>query len=274
MKIFVGTLYCGENEYSECLLSIQKQTYRNYEHFIFKDLPNKLAHATLFQTFLDRAFEFDILIKVDADMVICSDQLFEKIVEKMSSNPDLGIFTIAVHDFFTGQMINGLATYRNSIRWNFEKDTLFVDIPEESTQMSCFDSKELAPAAYHCKDPSLYQAFHYGVHRGLKSIARIHSTTHWRFLTKVWENYQRTGDPRIGLAVLLTELVYAGKFKAPDVDYANPKIKKTFEKYQYWDNEKILREIRRLRLLNWGVLPGDLRRKWIRKIRAFGEAKN
>lgn len=120
MKLFIGTLYSGEKEFEECVASIQKQTFKEYEHFIFKNLPNKEAHYALFTSFIERCNEFDILIKVDADMVICSEHLFEKIVAKMSNNPHLDVFSIAVHDFFTGGLIQGLNTYRNTVRWNFE----------------------------------------------------------------------------------------------------------------------------------------------------------
>ena len=109
MRAFVGTLYSGENELEECLASIRMQTLTNYEHQVIRNLPNALAHRTLFQTFLDRSKEFDILIKVDADMVLCSDRLFENIVQKMIENPEIEVFAIAVQDFFTGVFINGLA---------------------------------------------------------------------------------------------------------------------------------------------------------------------
>ena len=49
MKIYVGTLYSGENEFEECVAAIQNQTYKNYDHFVIRDLPNKEAHVTLFK---------------------------------------------------------------------------------------------------------------------------------------------------------------------------------------------------------------------------------
>ena len=182
MNIFVGTLYSGENEYDECLNSIQNQTYQSFTHFIFKNLPNKEAHYSLFNAFKEKADDFDILIKVDADMVLCSNDLFTNIVLKLTKNPNIGVLSIAVNDFFTGRLINGLNTYRNSVHWNFEKKTMFVDIPEVDSSKYYYDLNELAPAAIHCKNPSSYQSFHYGIHRGLKSLQKIHGTTHWKLL--------------------------------------------------------------------------------------------
>jgi len=267
MKIFVGTLYSGENEFEECVAAINSQTFRDFDHYIYKDLPNKEAHVTLFKTFLDRSDEYDLLIKVDADMVITSTVLFEDIVRKMIANPGLEVLSIGVHDFFSGQMINGLNTYRNSVRWNFEKDTLFVDIPETSREEYLFDEKEFAPAAIHCKNPSSFQSFHFGVHRGIKSIAKQHSTSHWILLEKTWKNFLCTQDVRIGLAVLGAEMVYAGDFTKKDVDYTNPRIQNELNRYEHLDSNKVQKEIKRLRIKNWGFLPGDLRRRLLRQIR-------
>lgn len=264
MKFFVGTLYSGENEFEECVTSIQNQSYKKFEHFVFRKLPNREAHHTLFKSFKNKINEFDLLVKVDADMVICSNDLFAQIAKKMVENPDIDVLSIAVSDFFTGDLINGLNAYRNTVEWDFDKETMFVDIPEVSKAQSLFDTSELAPAAIHCKNPSKFQAFHYGVHRGFKSIQKTYSTTHWAMLEKVWRNFLKTGDVRIGLAVLGAELVYAGKFTKEDVDYTNPKVEHVLNDYLGMQSNDIKREILKLRAKNWGILPGDLRRKVIR----------
>ena len=269
-RIFVGTLYSGENEFEECLASIQNQTYQNFKHFIYKNLPNVEAHHTLFSDFKSKADQFDFLVKVDADMVICSDQLFANIVRKMTDDPEIDVFSIAVRDFFSGELINGLNTYRNSANWDFTKDTMFVDIPEVSRERTFFDQTDLAPAAIHCKNPSNLQAFHYGVHRGLKSIQKIHSTTHWAFLEKTWQNFLEVKDPRIGLAVLGAELVYAGKFTKADVDYTNPKVSKVLEQYREMGFTEIKKEIIQRHFLNLGFLPNNIRRRFIRNLRRTG----
>jgi len=267
MKVLVGTLYSGENEFDECVAAIRRQTFKNFDHVIIRDLPKREAHRKLFTTFLNKAPEYDILIKVDADMVLCTDTLFEQVARKMSRSPEFDVLGIGVQDFFTGRLINGLNSYRSSVRWNFDKETLFTDISEVAPDRYLYDDRELAPAAIHCKNPSMLQAFHYGVHRGLKSIAEIHSTTHWAFLESTWVNFQKTGDARIALAVLGAELVYAGKLKKPDADYTNPNMKTVLAKYESMSCSDLEREIRRHRNRNWGMLPGDLRRRLVRVLR-------
>ena len=170
MRIYVGTLYTIENEFDECVQSINAQTYRDFDHFIFKNLPNKEAHMTLFQSFLDRKSEYDVLVKIDADMVLASDTLFQDIVDKLQINKWLDLLSIAVHDFFSNQMIWGLNAFCNSVHWNLKDENLFVDIPDVPPEKYLMDDRDLAPAAFHCKNPSPYQSFHYGVHRGLKVI--------------------------------------------------------------------------------------------------------
>lgn len=264
-KVLVGTLYSGENEYEECLAAIRSQSFQNFDHLVIKDLPELEAHNKLYKTFIDQADKYDLLIKVDADMVLCSPNLFENIVKKMMECPKIDVFSIAVQDFFSGELINGLNTYRNIVRWDFQRNTVFVDIPEVPNEKTLFDQRVLAPAAIHCKNPSKIQAFRYGLHRGLKSIQKIHSTTHWAFLEKTWSNFLRTKDVRIGLAVLGAELVYAGKFTKADVDYTNPKLGEMLDEYKAMNNREIKREILKLRFRNFGLLPGDLRRRLLRR---------
>lgn len=264
MKLFVGTLYSGENEFQECLDSIKMQSYKDFQHFIFRDLPNKEAHITLFKSFLESGSDYDILIKVDADMVLSNDTLFEEIVRKFETNDWMDLFAIAVYDFFSDQLIWGLNSYRNTVEWDLEKEMIFVDISKVSSDRAYYDDVILAPAAIHCKNPSPFQAFHYGVHRGLKSIQPRGGSAHWSSLERTWNCFQRSRNVRIGLASLGTELVYAGKFGIEDLDYTNPRLKDALEEFVEWDAVRLYREINKLRLLNWGFLPGTIRKKAVR----------
>ena len=267
-KILVGTLCSGENEFEECLSAIKKQTYTNIDHLIISNLPQHEAHRKLYETFLENKEKYELLIKVDADTVIYSDRLFENIVKRFEQNTWLNVMNIAVDDFFTGLSIPaGIQIYRNTVSFNFAKETAFPDIPEKTKDEYYYDKTELAPAAMHCKNPSKHQAFHYGVHRGIKSIQRIHSTSHWALLKSVWQNFRKTGDVRMGLAILGAELVYAGKFDKLDADYTNPKMSTLLAYYEPMNAKMIKFQIRKLRFLHWGYLPDNLRRQVIRNKR-------
>ena len=40
-RIYIGTLYSGENELEESIESVKRQNYTNWTHELFKYLPNK-----------------------------------------------------------------------------------------------------------------------------------------------------------------------------------------------------------------------------------------
>lgn len=271
-RLFIGTLYSKENEYEACVQSIKSQTYQKFDHFVFADLPNKEAHVALFTAFLEKKGQYDLLIKVDADMVINDLALFEKIVLKMQSHPETQVLTIAVHDFFSDQLIFGLNTYRNTVNWDFSKESLFVDIPLTPREFYIFDDHELAPAAVHCADPSPYQAFHYGIHRGLKMVQPEQETiressrrSKWTGMERTWDHYQRTNDRRLALACIGAELGYAGAFSIKDLDVTNPRINQVLQKFIDLDDRALHTEVMRYRLLNFGFLPSSTRRKLISK---------
>lgn len=271
MRLYIGTLYTIENEYDDCVQSINQQSYRNFDHFVFQNLPNKEAHARLFRSFLDQADIYDALIKVDADMVLSRTTLFAEIVAELETNPWAQVLSIAVHDFFSDELIWGLNAYRNTVRWDFNKETLFVDRPNLPKENYLTNNSELAPAAYHCKNPSPYQAFHFGVHRGLKVIQHGNteqnestSKSHFRTMERTWEHFLRAGDVRLGLASLGAELAYQNKFTAEDLNYSNPKMNQVLERYFSMNRRRLELEIRRLRILNFSFLPSSRRRRLLR----------
>ncbi len=149
MRILVGTLYSGENEFEECQAAIHSQIGVDFEQLIIENKPELEAHRLLFTSFLERAAEFDLLVKVDADTVLGSPELFGRISDRFEAEPTLEVLSIGLQDFFTGKLINGLQTYRNTTRWNLEKDTVFPDIPLLDLNRYHYDVSELAPAGMH-----------------------------------------------------------------------------------------------------------------------------
>lgn len=269
-RVLVGTLYSKENEYSECRNSIIRQTYSNYDHIVIQDLPNKEAHVALFRSFLERSDKYDLLIKVDADMVLLSPDLFGGIVKKMNDRPDIQVLSIAVQDYFSDQLIFGLNAYRNTVRWDFSKENLFVDIPLTEHKYYLFDSNDLAPAAIHSGNPSPYHAFHYGVHRGLKvvqpeqtEIRESSRRAKWTGLEHTWKHYLQNKDMRLGLACLGAELAYAGVFQLRDLDINNPKTERILSGFIKMKPAALGRIFFLIRFLNFGFFHSSKRRELI-----------
>jgi len=269
MRIFVGTLYAGENELDECVESVSRQKGVTFEHVIFKNLGNKEAADTLYRTFMERSGEFDLLIKVDADMVLLDDHLFSNISQKFRDNDWLDLLEIRLHDFFSDQLIWGLNSFRSTVKWKPAQENLFIDdfppVPENRRIPNC---KELTPAGIHCKNPSPLQAFHYGVHKGLKFIqpgrgAKVISKTYSNLekIERTYAHFKKKRDIRLGFAVLGAELALTGNFQADQLDYSNPYMKHVFSRYADYSIPQIQLEISRLRRANWGFLPSRMRRR-------------
>lgn len=267
MHILIGTLYTIENEFEECVAAIKRQTFQDFEHLVIRDLPNKEAHDTLYQTFMDRANEFNLLIKVDADMVIPDEELFAKIVQKFRSHVWMDRLQIDVFDYFTDRLIPGLNTYRNSWEWKQRGESLFTDVFPVPKERKMVDRSELVPAALHCKNPSPFQAFHFGMHNGVKVRGAIERkwfgavATHWGNIRLTWKHFLRISDVRLGLAVLGGELALRGEFLTEHLDYSNPFALEAFRQYEGCSAEQLQRMVRRLRWSNLGFLPSRARRE-------------
>ena len=219
MRIFVGTMYAGENELEECVDSISRQKGVALEHVILKNFGNREAKDILYKTFMERSSEFDLLIKVDADTVLVDDHLFSNISQKFRDNDWLDLLEIRLYDFFSDQLIWGLNSFRSTVKWKPAQENLFIDdFPPVPKDRRINDCKDLAPAGIHCKNPSPLQAFHYGVHKGLKFIQRGVANkviskirSNWVKIERTYGHFKRKQDTRLGLAIIGAELALKGK---------------------------------------------------------------
>lgn len=266
IRILVITLYTIENEFDECCAAIRAQTYRNFEHLVIKNLPNKEAHDTLYRTFERRSNEFDLMIKVDADMVIEDSRLFEKIAAKFTADPRLDWLCIQVHDFFCNRMIWGMNAYRNCVKWNYRDEQLFVDLILDyaSVRKKLYDDHELTPAAIHCKNPAPFQAFHFGIHRGMKCaqpgrIKADRQVLHWKILRDIFTHYEQTHDPRLAFALAGVETALTCMYDESVVSTANPFLLNLFMRdFEGASETALLRYIHRMRLFRLAMLPYPL----------------
>lgn len=227
-RILIGTLHCGENEFAACVESLRAQTFQNWEHFVLENLPNREAHETLYRQFMDRAGEFDLFLKLDADMILRDPAALEKIVARFREAPGLDQIEMTVFDIPSNTNIWGVHAFSNRARWEVGDD-LFVDpkpkIPGSRLRV---DSE---PLVTHCADPSPAQAYLLGVHRALKVLQSgktglafdpINAAFQWRYLKAVWRNFLSTREPRFGLCILGAEHVFIGQANAND--YASKNV--------------------------------------------------
>lgn len=243
MKLLVGIMHTIENEFEACVDAIKQQTHQDFDYFVIENLPNKEAHDTLYQKFMDNADKYDLFVKIDADMVLCRTTFFEEVVKKMRGNPDIGHLEVAVHDFFTDRLIYGLNTFRNTVKWDTRScEVIFVDRIVESYNHT-HDNYELAPAAYHCPNPSDFQAFHFGLHKAVKVIQinspEINSSAakeHWRNITLLHRNYSNKKDEKLGMAILGVHWALKQKATYKYVDFNNSITKEYVSTLNYDSN--------------------------------------
>jgi hypothetical protein len=175
VKILVLTVESGENEFSECLSSVQRaadscEYSLECKHISFSGLSRHEADSTVYKTIMDRVNDYDFFIKLDADMKVSKD-FFTLLCEYLLSNAEVAHLIIPVRDFLSGKEIIGLHIFSKFVRWEGlgEKDAVFVDPGplllrgKKKTEYSLFRDK-----VHHCFNPSEQQAFYYGMHRGLK----------------------------------------------------------------------------------------------------------
>ena len=265
MKILVGTLFSIENELEQCSESIRRQNHPHVEHFVVRGLPNRQAHATLYERFMERAGDSDLFVKIDADMVLANESLFSNLVERFEKQPEIRHAEIAVHDFFTDGPVWGLHAWRSDVRWPSRGAGLFVDESPVDGEEHTKEWTDLAPAAFHCPDPSPFQAFHFGLHKALKiqealaMRSRVRLAYHWENVEATHAHYQRLGDRRLLLASLGAELTLAGGFSPAHVDYTNPEAARSCARWETLCDSEILGEVRRLRRRNRFGLPAPWR---------------
>lgn len=307
MKLFVGTLHSRENEFEECVASIESQTYDHYEHFVFEDYAHKEAHDVLYRTFQDKSDEFDLLVKVDADMVLNSDTFFERVVDVMQGEPELLDLEIAVQDFFTDRLVWGLHVYRKTVEFQRTDEDLFVDVAPIPDAHHRFDSEQLAPAAEHCRNPSFEQAFMHGLKRGLKGVhprewelekgyvnlwlcrlrqlgprvfshdeSRERTTpledlpSHWEAQEIILDRFRRVRDPRLGASGLGFEIGVRGELSPEELDYSGRVFEEMTSRYEDRSPAKLLKAIRSYRRKNFGFLPTALRKYTLKSLFQIG----
>ena len=255
MKILVGTMYAGERERERCLASVARQTLPAAEHMIIENLPKREAHERLYGTFVSRRGSFDLLIKVDADMVLCRDDLFARIAERFAQRPAMELLSVRVHDWFTDRLMNGLNSYRNTIEWSPSGDVVFTDQfgAGNGGRGRYGRDAELAPAAWHCPDPGGFQAFHFGVHRGVKAAVAAERGLHesaymgWRELAWTWRHLRRVGDVRLGLAAVGGELGVSGVIGPHQLDYHDAEVREWFARFADCGVQELVEAVSRQR---------------------------
>lgn len=268
-RVLVLTLRTDENEFEQSVASLEAQTHSNWEQVVFTNLPNKEAHDALYSTIMQRSGEFDLFVKLDADMVFRDAQALAQLVGLFDSDDELDHVQSAVHDWYTDSPMMGLHAYTPRCRWSARDEQMFVDYRPEFPGHRIDLTSAPAPFVLHGPDPSPYQAYLFGVHRANKVyqydrllIRRGEARSQWRNLERVAAHYRRSGDRRLGLLLLGAEDV-RDKVLSPD-SYdiqARAAVRERFEQRNRYSDDEILEALAR----RW-LEPALHKRRWLQKL--------
>lgn len=239
MKLLVATLKTIEQEFEMCCESIKSQEYSNYDHIVIENMRKAEAHDKLYGMFQNSSDQYDLLIKIDADMVIDDINLFKKVVEEFVENERLDHLIVPVYDHFIKMNIDGVNVYRNTVKWQPNEDNYYTDRGQvDNTIMDCkrWTVNESMPIIHHCPNPSSFQSFHYGMHRAIKAFQFkkrgefYKGAKHWGGFGHIKDNYINTKYRSFLLVLAAARYVIDEKLDGTYIDYDN---EKTIEIFKY-----------------------------------------
>lgn len=173
-KVFVGTLESGEAEFEFSRKMVLEQTGVAVSHKVISNIPEFAAHQLLWSEWESSKRKFDLFVKVDADTILMRPTVLYEIAE-LFNDPEVSGVQIPLYDYFSCSLIAGLNAFSKEVRFTKPRHKLFADHADRnhSRVLKGSEVEHLAPAGFHCRNPSLRQSFHYGFRRALKRQDKI-----------------------------------------------------------------------------------------------------
>jgi len=232
LQVLIGTLYSGEREFDECVEALKAQKYCYRSHVVIEHLPDNAAHDQLYKQFMQHSGEFDLFLKLDADMVLSDPDKLGAAVSLFEQSPNLDHAVFSVQDWMTSSSIIGIHMYRSRVRWAPRRGQPGADSPPElQGQRRHFTRSHPSPLAVHSPNPGPAQAFRYGLRCAIKAfqigptgIRPVQAITHWRLLRRLWRRFDLVRDPRLGLALMAAEHALTHDVSVDFCNYTNPRF--------------------------------------------------
>jgi hypothetical protein len=236
-RVLVGILWSGEPQVRRMMESLIAQQGVQLDYFIISGLGKMEAHNRLYGMFNEHRDQMDLLAKVDADMILNAPTLFARACEFMRANPSIDVLTIPVHDYFIDGPLVGMNMYRPAtVRWEPRADEIFTD-KTSSEFRTVVTNLDLTRPVDHCPMPDDFQAFHFGVHRGVKLRHAIdfgeykYASIHIRTLNLVGRAAKQNRTRGRVLAYLGFVQAMERRFAEEHIPYSNPVIATHLQDY-------------------------------------------
>ena len=166
-KVFIGTLLCKEESgFDECLKTIRAQKNIQITHNLIKDLSERDGYHQQTRDWLNVQQNFDFFITIDPDMTLLHENVIYDICTRMQQNK-INFLQYGLHDYLSNTQIFGLNTFDNTINFHLQNDNLSPEKNYTITPDTTY-VYDVTIKGYHMMYCNDLQAFHYGVHRGLK----------------------------------------------------------------------------------------------------------
>jgi hypothetical protein len=181
-------------------------------------------------------------------MVFKREKCLREIVKIFQKNKNLDHLVTAVHDFFSNSLIMGLHIFSNKVWWEKDEEDLFVDSDPLRKGEKINMWEKPAPFVVHSPNPNLMQAYNFGIHRMSKAIQYKKTEIkkgqifyQWNLIKKVWLNFKKTEDARLGLTILGAEDVLTKRYNHNN--YKNIDSSVLGEKNKLLKDERFLKKI-------------------------------
>lgn len=172
-RVLVGLMHVDEPTVVRARAAVHQQHDVDITMFELANLPQRAAHQQLYERFTSGGPEYDLIVKVDGDMIISHTGLFAAITTLMVEHPSLDHLALGVDDWFSGERIYGMMFWRSGVRWlekprELATDLVRTDVREELKILDA--GRQLVT---HGEDPTPSPAVRYGAHRALKARASL-----------------------------------------------------------------------------------------------------
>ena len=223
-RVLVLTLHSGEREFRDCLASVAAQVGVEVSHLVISGLGNIEAHNVLCETVMERAADYELFVKLDADMVLTRPTALAEVQSRFSEDPELDHLVCKVSDHYTGRAMFGLHAYSPRARWDLSnREVLFAEPSPRIPGHKILASEGLEIFADRAPAPNVDQALYCGYFRALCAVRCGRAETgpdrsleQCRNLRDLEANFLKTGRPELGLSVLTATLVLDGRLEDRD----------------------------------------------------------
>lgn len=223
MKVFIGTMECGEGDFHNCIKSIKIQKDVEYVHFIISNLSEVDANKRLFDAWNQAKTNYELFLKIDADTVLFHNNVVKEFVDLFVKNSNLLGTQAWLYDYMTDSKIYGLSCIRNTVDFSYYTNPLYSNVSDINFLQGDDLPLSINPAGTHCKNATDRQAFYYGVHKALKNQQHI--------ISKVYSAWKKNGDRARSLALIGAR--YSERFTNKlSINYFDQEFNKAFKEVE------------------------------------------